>query len=300
MRRLQAAIRLAAKMGAGLAGREILFRTLSRRRATSRAPGRLTMLRKDMKTGLAPTADPAEIARFDALAEDWWNPDGRMKLVHSFNAARVAHLRKRLPALMVRDARLARPLNGMTLLDVGCGAGLVTEPMARLGAAALGIDAAERNIRVASLHADKAGLPIDYRQAVPEELVAEGRQFDIVLSLEVVEHVADTDRFLEATGRLVAPGGLLVIGTLNRTLVSFVKAIIGAEYVLGWLPCGTHDWRRFMRPDEIARTLAPLGFSVVETCGLELAPIGMRWHTTRSCNTNYLQIHRRRGEPTAA
>lgn len=258
------------------------------------------MLRKDRKTGDAPTADPAEIARFEALAEDWWNPDGRMKLVHSFNAARVAHLRNRLPALMLRDTHLARPLDGMTLLDVGCGAGLVTEPMARLGAAAHGIDAAARNVRVASLHADKAGLAIDYRQAVPEDLVAEGRQFDIVLSLEVVEHVADTDRFLAATGSLVAPDGLLVIGTLNRTLVSFVKAIIGAEYVLGWLPRGTHDWRRFMRPDEIAATLAPLGFSVVETCGLELSPIGMRWHTSRSCNTNYLQILRRRGEPTAA
>lgn len=258
------------------------------------------MLRKDMKTGLAPSVDPDEIARFEALAEDWWNPDGRMKLVHSFNAARVAHLSSRLPALMVRDVRRERPLDGLTLLDVGCGAGLVTEPMARLGALALGIDAAERNVRVATIHVDQGGLPISYRQAVPEELVAERRQFDIVLSLEVVEHVADTERFLAATGSLVAPGGLLVIGTLNRTLVSFVKAIIGAEYVLGWLPRGTHDWRRFMRPAEIAGALAPLDFTVIETCGLELAPITMRWHTTRSCNTNYLQIHRRRGEPKAA
>lgn len=253
------------------------------------------MLRKDMKTGLAPTVDPDEIARFEALAEDWWNPNGRMKMVHGFNAARVAHLRNRLSELLSRDARLERPLDGLTVLDVGCGAGLVTEPIARLGALALGIDAAERNIRVANVHANQAGLPISYRQAVPEELVAEGLQFDVVLSLEVVEHVADTDRFLAATGRLVVPGGLLVIGTLNRTVTSFVKAIIGAEYVMGWLPRGTHDWRRFMRPDEIARTLAPVGFSVVETCGLELAPITMRWRLTSSCNTNYLQIHKRHG-----
>ena len=258
------------------------------------------MLRKDMKTGLAPSVDPDEIARFEALAEDWWNPDGRMKLVHSFNAARVAHLSNRLPALMVRDPRRERPLDGFTVLDVGGGGGRVRAPWARLGAVAPAIPAASPNVRVATIHADQARLPIGYRQAVPEELVAERRQFDIVLSLEVVEHVADTDRFLAATGSLVAPGGLLVIGTLNRTLVSFVKAIIGAEYVLGWLPRGTHDWRRFMRPDEIAGTLAPLGFSVVETCGLELAPIPMRWHTTRSCSTNYLQIYRRRGKPTAA
>jgi 2-polyprenyl-6-hydroxyphenyl methylase / 3-demethylubiquinone-9 3-methyltransferase len=255
--------------------------------------GGLTMLRKDIKNRLAPSLDPRELARFEALAEDWWNPDGRMKHVHEFNAARVSYLADRLPALIARDPAQARPLAGLTLIDVGCGAGLVTEPIARLGAHALGIDAAERNIRIAARHAETSGLPITYRQAVPEDLVAEGRQFDIVLSLEVVEHVADVGHFLEAIGRLVAPGGLLVIGTLNRTPVSFVKAIIGAEYVLRWLPRGTHDWRRFVRPDEIAQALAPLGLSVVERRGVELAPLTMRWHLSRSCNTNYLQIHRR-------
>ncbi len=297
VRRLPAALRLAPQMGARLGAGQVLLRSLPRRGAAlpCGTAGGLTMLRKDIKNSLAPSLDPREVARFEALAEDWWNPDGRMKHVHEFNAARVSYLADRLPALIARDPAQARPLAGLTLIDVGCGAGLVTEPIARLGAHALGIDAAERNIRIAARHAEKAGLPITYRQAVPEDLVAEGRQFDIVLSLEVVEHVADVGHFLAALGRLVAPGGLLVVGTLNRTAISFVKAIIGAEYVLRWLPRGTHDWRRFVRPDEIAQALAPLGLSVVERRGVELAPLTMRWHLSRSCNTNYLQILRRTG-----
>ncbi len=193
---------------------------------------------------------------------------------------RVAHLRNRLPALMLRDPRRERPLDGF-------------DPARRRLRRRSGDGADGASRRARARHRRRRAqrprgnrprgpdrfCPSSIGRAVPEELVAERRQFDIVLSLEVVEHVADTDRFLAATGSLVAPGGLLVIGTLNRTLVSFVKAIIGAEYVLGWLPRGTHDWRRFMRPDEIAGTLAPLGFSVIETCGLELAPITMRWHT---------------------
>jgi 2-polyprenyl-6-hydroxyphenyl methylase / 3-demethylubiquinone-9 3-methyltransferase len=248
------------------------------------------MLRKDIKKAAAPasTADPAEIARFDKLAEDWWKPDGAFKVVHAFNAVRVAYLREQIPKLLGVSS-----LSGYTLTDIGCGAGIVTEPLSHLGATTLGLDAAERNVMVASHHAKQTGAPVTYRHGLPEELVDEGQTFDIVLSLEVVEHVADLSTFLDALAALVKPGGLLVIGTLNRTSVSYVKAIIGAEYVLGWLPRGTHDWRKFVTPDELDDHLKPKKFAVVENCGVELNPLTFRWGLSNSKNTNYIQIHRR-------
>jgi 2-polyprenyl-6-hydroxyphenyl methylase/3-demethylubiquinone-9 3-methyltransferase len=264
------------------------------------------MLRKDVRKHAFPasvtqapardqtTADPAEIARFERLADEWWNPNGAFKLVHAFNAARVAHLSECLPRLSGRQARTTAPLDGLDLLDVGCGAGIVTEPISRLGARTLGIDAAERNVLIATHHAASTQAPARYRHALPEELAAEGRTFDIVLSLEVVEHVASVPVFLSALASLVAPNGLLVIGTLNRTMLSYVKAIIGAEYVLGWLPRGTHDWRRFVRPDELDAQLAPLGFDAIETRGVELSALTLRWRIGMRLDTNYLQVHRRR------
>jgi 2-polyprenyl-6-hydroxyphenyl methylase/3-demethylubiquinone-9 3-methyltransferase len=257
------------------------------------------MLRKDKLKGVArSTADPAEIARFQKLAAEWWKPDGAFKVVHAFNAARVAHLASRLPALMGRDASRAEPLAGLRILDVGCGGGLVSEPVSRLGGEVLAIDAAERNVLIAEQHALETGARVRYLHALPEDLDIrkwgdEAGQFDIVLSLEVVEHVADVSTFLEAVGRLVKPGGVLVIGTLNRTPVSFVKAILGAEYIMRWLPRGTHDWRKFVTPGELDVHLSKLGFNVIETCGVELNPLRMTWHITRSTNATYLQFHRR-------
>ena len=254
------------------------------------------MLRKDVRRGspvFSGTADPAEIARFDALAEEWWNPDGAFKTIHAFNRVRVKHLFERLPVLLQRDPRAAQPLAGMKILDVGCGAGLVTEPISRLGAAVLGIDAAERNVLVAERHARATGAPVLYRHALPEELADQGGAFDAVLSLEVVEHVADRPAFLEALVRLVAPGGILVIGTLNRTMRSFVKAIIGAEYVLRWLPRGTHDWRKFVTPDELDLSLKRHGLMMVERCGVVLNPISRQWKISKDDSVTYMQFHRK-------
>lgn len=254
------------------------------------------MLRKDIRKSLplaSVTSDPVEIARFNALAEEWWKPDGAFKTVHAFNRVRVAHLSKRLPVLLQRDATALRPLADLNILDVGCGAGLVTEPMSSLGAAVLGIDAAERNVQVAERHARSTGASVQYRHALPEEIAKEGRTFDAVLSLEVVEHVADLSIFLKALARLVAPGGVLVIGTLNRTVRSFVKAIIGAEYVLGWLPRGTHDWRKFVTPEELDLVLQPHGLTLIERSGVALSPLSMQWAIGKDDSATYLQFHRK-------
>jgi 2-polyprenyl-6-hydroxyphenyl methylase/3-demethylubiquinone-9 3-methyltransferase len=257
------------------------------------------LLRKDVKksaigaTGRLPsTADPREIERFDRLAEEWWKPEGAFKVIHAFNKARVGHLSRRLPLLLERDPAAPLPLQGVSVLDVGCGAGLVSEPISLLGANVLAIDAAERNVMVAERHARSTGAPVRYLHALPEDLAARGRKFDVVMSLEVVEHVASVPGFLSAIGRLVAPCGLLVVGTLNRTAISFLKAIVGAEYVLGWLPRGTHDWRRFVKPAELEALLAQQGFRVEERCGVELQPLSMQWRITRGVGTTYLQIHR--------
>jgi 2-polyprenyl-6-hydroxyphenyl methylase/3-demethylubiquinone-9 3-methyltransferase len=252
------------------------------------------MLRKDIrKPAPSTTADAGEIARFNALADEWWKPDGAFKTVHDFNRVRVDYISRRLPALLGRDPQAAAPLRGVRIVDVGCGAGLVAEPLSRLGADVLGIDAGERNVRVAERHAQASGASVRYRHALPEELSAEAGAFDAVLSLEVVEHVADLARFLRALARLVTPRGILVIGTLNRTLRAYAKAIIGAEYVLGWLPRGTHDWRKFVTPAELDEHLRPMGLQVLETVGVALNPLTLRWGMSADTSTNYLQFHRK-------
>ena len=257
----------------------------------------LVLLRKDVKKGsltTVGTTDPTEIARFDALAEEWWNPDGAFKAVHAFNRVRVGHISERLPVLLQRDPHAARPLAGFKVIDVGCGAGLVTEPISQLGADVLGIDAVERNVAVAARHAQMTGAQVRYRHALPEDCADQAGIFDVVLSLEVVEHVANLPVFLEALARLVAPRGVLLIGTLNRTLRSYVTAIIGAEYLLGWLPRGTHDWHKFVRPAELDFTLKRYGFEIVESCGVAFNPMMMRWGMNTDLSTNYLQFHRMR------
>jgi 2-polyprenyl-6-hydroxyphenyl methylase / 3-demethylubiquinone-9 3-methyltransferase len=254
------------------------------------------MLRKDLRkvsSAAVATADPTEIARFNALAEEWWKPNGAFKAIHAFNRVRVTHLSERLPVLLRRDPAAARPLAGIRMLDVGCGAGLVSEPMSRLGAAVLGIDAAEQNVRVADRHARASGASAQYRHALPEEFADQLDGFQVVLCLEVVEHVADLPAFLEILARLVAPGGILVIGTLNRTLRSFVKAIIGAEYVLRWLPRGTHDWRKFVTPAELDRVLNKRGLKTVERCGVAFNLVSRQWTVSDDDSATYMQFHRK-------
>ena len=203
------------------------------------------------------TVDPAEIERFSRIAEEWWDPTGKFAPLHRLNPVRIGYIRDRAAAHWQRDALSGTPLQGLSLLDIGCGGGLLSEPMARLGAQVTGVDAAARNIAVAALHAEKQGLAIDYRQGTAEALAESGGQFDIVLALEIVEHVADVELFLKSCGRMVKPGGLLFLSTLNRTAKAWALAIAGAEYVLGWLPRGTHDWKKFLKPSEVVNGLAP-------------------------------------------
>jgi len=241
------------------------------------------------------TVDPEEISRFDKLAAEWWKPHGAFKVVHAFNAVRIEKLSQTLPGLMGRDSGTEKPLTRLSLLDVGCGAGIVSEPMARLGASVTAIDASEQSVLIARQHAEKAGLEIAYQHALAEDIAEMGQQFDIVMSLEVIEHVADAKVFLEVLSGLVKPGGAMVIGTLNRTPLSFVKAIIGAEYILGWLPKGTHSWCKFVRPRELDDVLLPKGYQVVDHCGVDLNPFTMKWSTSRGMSCNYLQFYKRAG-----
>ncbi len=239
------------------------------------------------------TVDPEEISRFNKLAEEWWKPGGAFKVVHAFNAARIDKLSESLPLLMERDANADRPLAGLSLLDVGCGAGIVSEPMARLGATVTAIDASEQNILIAKKHAENSGLEIDYRHALPEDIEEAEQKFDIVMSLEVVEHVADAGVFLDILSTFVKPGGVMVIGTLNRTPTSFVKAIVGAEYIMRWLPKGTHSWSKFVKPSELDDVLLPQGYRVADHCGVDFNPLTRKWSTSQNMSVNYLQFYKR-------
>lgn len=238
-------------------------------------------------TGAA-SIDAQEVAKFTAMAEAWWDPNGEFRPLHQLNPVRLRFIRDRVCAHLGRDPLAERALEGLRILDVGCGGGLLCEPLARLGARVTGIDAAEKNVRVAALHARQSGLEIDYRHAAAEDLAAAGESFDVVLNMEVVEHVADVAGFLAACGALVAPGGASVIATLNRTPKAFLLAIVGAEYILRWLPRGTHDWRKFLRPSELAGHLRHAGLQVVEITGVAYDPITGGWCTSRDLDVNYM------------
>jgi 2-polyprenyl-6-hydroxyphenyl methylase / 3-demethylubiquinone-9 3-methyltransferase len=234
------------------------------------------------------TVDAGEVARFSALAATWWDLDGPFRPLHKFNPTRLAYIRDRLTAHFGRDKRQKRPLEGLRLLDIGCGGGLVSEPMARLGATVVAIDAAVDNIGTARAHAAEMGLSIDYRATTAEDLVAAGETFDAVLALEIVEHVSDVPAFTAALGRLTEQGGILIAATLNRTPQAFLKAIIGAEYVLRWMPRGTHDWRKFMRPSELANALRRSGLTVNDVSGITYSPLADQWRRTNDLTVNYM------------
>ncbi len=234
------------------------------------------------------TVDPAEIGRFAAMASEWWAPHGKFRPLHKLNPVRLAYIRDQLCGHFGRDARRPRPFAGLRLLDVGCGGGLLAEPLTRLGAAVTGIDASATNIGIARTHAAESDLSIDYRHAAAETLVAAGETFDAVLALEVVEHVADLDAFVGGCAALVRPGGAAILATLNRTPQSFLLAIVGAEYVLRWLPVGTHDWRKFVRPSELGAALRRHGAEIRDLTGVAYNPIGDAWRLARDLAVNYM------------
>ena len=232
----------------------------------------------------ATTASPEEVARFQAIADAWWDSTGSFKPLHQINRPRLEALTDHLAAHFGRDRTANRPFEGLTLIDIGCGGGLLCEPMTRLGFTVTGIDAGEKNIEVAKLHAQQSGLTIDYRAATPEQI--EG-QFDVVLSMEVIEHVPDIGAFLAACSDRLKPGGAFCGATLNRTGKSFALAIVGAEYVLRWLPRGTHDWRKFVRPSEFSAALRRVGVTVKALEGVAYDPWRDLWNRVPSVDVNY-------------
>jgi 2-polyprenyl-6-hydroxyphenyl methylase/3-demethylubiquinone-9 3-methyltransferase len=234
------------------------------------------------------SVDPAEIARFEAMAAEWWDPHGKFAPLHRFNPVRLAWVRERLVAHFGRDPAALAPFAGLSLLDIGCGGGLVAEPMARLGAQVVAVDASARNVEIARTHARQSGLEIDYRCGTAESLAAAGERFDAVLSLEVVEHVADPAAFLADCAALTAPGGALMVATINRTPQAFALAIVGAEYVLRWLPRGTHSWSKFVRPSEVAAALRPVGMEVKALAGMSFNPLSRSWRVGSDLGVNYM------------
>jgi 2-polyprenyl-6-hydroxyphenyl methylase/3-demethylubiquinone-9 3-methyltransferase len=233
--------------------------------------------------------DAAEVAKFERMAAAWWDPKGEAAPLHAMNPCRMDYVAAQAAAQFGRDRRARAPLAGLTALDVGCGGGLATEPLARLGAQATGIDASEQGIAVARAHAEAAGLSIGYRVATAETLAAEPARFDLVLALEVVEHTPDPAAFLRALAALAKPGGLVILSTLNRTARSFAAAIVGAEWVLRWLPRGTHDWRRFLAPQELAALATQAGLAPVDRTGMVWSPFSGAWRLDpRDLSVNYL------------
>ncbi|MCA3445817.1 MAG: bifunctional 2-polyprenyl-6-hydroxyphenol methylase/3-demethylubiquinol 3-O-methyltransferase UbiG [Rhodobacter sp.] len=235
------------------------------------------------------TVDPAEVAKFEAMAAEWWNPAGKFKPLHMLNPCRLDYITSQISAEFDRDLAHPAPFAGLRLLDIGCGGGLLSEPMARLGTRVVGADAAPRNIPVARLHAERAGLDIDYRHTTAEELAAAGEEFDVVLNMEVVEHVSDPLAYLTACRQLLKPGGLMICSTLNRNPKSYLMAIIGAEHVMRWLPKGTHDWTKFITPDELFDLIRQAGLDPVDRKGMVFSPLGWSWGlSARDLSCNYV------------
>ncbi|WAP70541.1 bifunctional 2-polyprenyl-6-hydroxyphenol methylase/3-demethylubiquinol 3-O-methyltransferase UbiG [Jiella pelagia] len=241
----------------------------------------------------ATTIDANEVERFSRLAQEWWNPAGKFKPLHKFNPVRLDYIRQEMAMNFGRDTMQPKPFDGLSVLDIGCGGGLIAEPLARLGASVVGADASETNIEVAKIHASGSGLAIDYRATTAEAIAAGGETFDVVLALEVVEHVSDVDLFLTSCAAMVKPGGLLFVATINRTFKALTFAIVGAEYVLGWLPKGTHQYSKLVRPEEIERPLQTAGLSMLDETGVVYHPLADEWRLDRDTNVNYMVLARR-------
>ncbi|MEL6861034.1 MAG: bifunctional 2-polyprenyl-6-hydroxyphenol methylase/3-demethylubiquinol 3-O-methyltransferase UbiG [Pseudomonadota bacterium] len=248
----------------------------------------------DQTTAHRPSIDPDEVAKFTAMAAEWWDPKGKFKPLHKFNPVRLGFIRDTIELHFNRSSSARKPFEGLRVLDIGCGGGLVSEPMTRLGARVTAVDASEANIKTAMTHAEQGGLDIDFRAGTVEALIEAGEPaFDVVLNLEVVEHVADPAQFLKDCASLVKPGGLMIVATLNRTAKAWALAIVGAEYVLGWLPRGTHEFEKFLRPDEIDRPLTEAGLKPAPAQGVSFNPIADQWRLSGDTKVNYMMVAER-------
>lgn len=241
------------------------------------------------------TLDADEIARFGKLAAEWWDAEGPFRPLHRINPVRLTYIRDRICGHFARDPTTSKSLSGLSVLDIGCGGGLVCEPLTRLGAAVTGIDPASETIEAARAHARAAKLDIDYAAATAEDMVARGKTYDVVLLLEVVEHVPDVPAFLKAVAPLVKPGGMMILSTLNRTLKAYALAIVGAEYILRWLPIGTHQWDRFVRPEELASALSGSGLKLTDKTGMAYNPLADEWRLGPDTDVNYFATAIQRG-----
>lgn len=241
-----------------------------------------------MTEGPQTTASDAELAKFHAMADAWWDPNGKFKPLHQFNPVRIDFIREHMVRHFKCDPTSDRPFQGLKLLDIGCGGGLLCEPFSEMGFEVTGIDAVAKNIGTAEAHSQKSGVPVSYRVAMPEDLVNEGQVFDAVLTMEIVEHVADVDLFWQTVSQLVRPGGAMASATLNRTLRSLALAKFAAEYVLRWLPPGTHDWRKFQKPSELSADLRRVGFTIDSIEGVSFNPLVQTWRRSSDVGMNYL------------
>ena len=237
--------------------------------------------------------DPAEVEKFSKLAAEWWNPKGKMGVLHKFNPVRLAWIKEQVCARFGLDPMLREPLKGLRYLDIGCGGGLLCEPMARLGATVVGVDPSEKNIRTAQVHATEMELAIDYRVGKAEDLAEAGELFDVILNMEVIEHVGMPQFFVKSCCAMLKPHGLMFVATLNRTLKSFGLAIIGAEYILGWLPKGTHEWEKFIKPDELRQWLTNNGVTVKAESGVTYHPLAGEWRKAKDMDVNYMVVGQR-------
>ena len=242
------------------------------------------------------TVDPAEVAKFEAMAVEWWDPQGKFKPLHMMNPVRLDYITRQIAAEFGRDLTQPAPFAGLRLLDIGCGGGLLSEPMARLGAEVVGADAAAGNIPVARVHAEEQGLAIDYRHTTAEALVVGAEVFDVVLAMEIVEHVADPQAFIATCRDLLKPGGLMIASTINRNAKSFMAAIVGAEWVMRWLPKGTHDWAKFITPEELFLQISQAGLTPVDKKGFVFNPVSWQWSLSdRDLSVNYVTASVRPG-----
>jgi 2-polyprenyl-6-hydroxyphenyl methylase / 3-demethylubiquinone-9 3-methyltransferase len=242
------------------------------------------------RSASAHTVDPDEVARFARVAAQWWDAQGPMAALHKFNPVRLAYVRDHVAAHFDRDPKRLDSLSGLRILDIGCGGGILSEPLARLGAAVVGIDPVENNVAVARQHAGQSGLAVDYRATTVEALADAGEMFDVVLAMEVVEHVGDVALFIDCAAATVKPGGLLFVATLNRTAKSFALAIVGAEYILRWLPRGTHRWDRFVTPNELEIAIAQAGLQIVDQTGVIYNLLADRWQLATDMDVNYMVV----------
>ncbi|HWA30211.1 MAG TPA: bifunctional 2-polyprenyl-6-hydroxyphenol methylase/3-demethylubiquinol 3-O-methyltransferase UbiG [Rhizomicrobium sp.] len=239
------------------------------------------------------SVNPEEVEKFSRMAAEWWDPAGKFAPLHKFNPVRLKFIRETVAAHFGREGKSLRPFENLTLLDIGCGGGLLSEPMAKIGFTVTGVDPSEKNIGTAKAHAAQSGVAVNYRASDAETLAAEGAAFDVVLNMEVVEHVADLNAYLKTCAGLVKPGGIMFVATLNRTLKALALAKVAAEYILRWLPPGTHDWDKFVAPDELRAMLEEAGLKILKTQGVSFDPLGWDWRLSGDADVNYMVVAER-------